>query len=448
MRKIISFLLAICLLSFSAAAAPDEGAAETGFTASSPYVLFMDMNTGRVMYEKNADEKIYPASTVKIMTAILALENCNLEEKVEASTAALDAVPDGVTVMDIMPGESLTVRQLLYGAMLGSAADATNVLAEAVSGGIGDFVSLMNDKARELGMNNTNFSNTHGEHDDRMYTTVRDMAVLTRYAMKNADFREIVKTDQYTIQPTEKYKEVRSLVNTNYMVSRVQRADYYYSNAIGVKSGYTTEARSCLVEVAKNGNMELLALTFGSETVDGRAQGYMDCRSFFTTAFENYETEILVRGGTLLGQVPIKNAKRAGQVLLEAQENLYYIHPSQEEMGTPTYEVRVDEFVKAPLKKGDVIGECEYFFGSSSAGVINLVADKDYGFDVIAYIGDSIVSFVTSPLFIAIVIVILIAALYIRYRRKKNRIEKERRKRARLRREAERQLREKLNEDE
>ncbi|MGN1097600.1 MAG: D-alanyl-D-alanine carboxypeptidase family protein, partial [Clostridia bacterium] len=350
MKKIISVLLCAVMLVFSAAAEESDnntgGAAnnEVGFSANSPYVLFMDMNTGRVMYEKNADEKIYPASTVKIMTAILALENCNLEDKAAASETALASVPDGVTVMDIMPGETLTVRQLLYGAMLASAADATNVLAEAVSGSIGNFVQLMNKKAKELGMENTNFSNTHGEHDDRTYTTVRDMAVLTRYAMQNQDFREIVKTDQYTIQPTEKYKEVRNLVNTNYMVSRVKRGDYYYSNAIGVKAGYTAEARSCLVEVAKSNNMELLALTFGSESVDGKAQGYIDCKNFFTTAFENYKTRILVKKGTLLDQLPVKNAKRANQILLEAAEDLYYIYPIGEEEIQPTVEIRMDEY--------------------------------------------------------------------------------------------------------
>lgn len=409
---------------------------ESGFNALSPYSMLVDMNTGRVLYEKNADEKIYPASTVKIMTAILALENCSLEDKVEASEAALSSVPDGVTAMDIMPGESLTVRQLLYGAMLASAADATNVLAEAVSGSVSEFVELMNDKAKELGMENTNFSNTHGEHDDRTYTTVRDMAKLSRYAMQNDDFREIVNTDQYEIQPTEKYKEVRKLVNTNYMVSRVRRADYYYDKAIGVKAGYTREAGSCLVEAAKSKDMELLALTFGSETVDGRAQGYIDCRDFFTTAFENYRTKIIVKKGTLLEQIPIKNARRASQVLLESGENLYFMYPVNEEDGEVTFTVRADSFARAPIKKGDVLGECEYFYGGTSAGIVNLVADKDYKFDAIAFVGDGFVRVVTSPLFI--IAIIIIAAFFVQLwlRHKKEQQKRRRRMRARRRREA------------
>ncbi len=456
MKKLAFFLIGILLLSFSVFAAPedeDKAAApaadkETvGFSAASPYAIFMDMNTGRVMYEKNADEKVYPASTVKIMTAILALEKCNLEEKVTASQAALDAVPDGVTVMNIMPGESLTVRQLLYGAMLTSAADASNVLAEAVSGSIGEFVKLMNDKAKELGMNSTNFSNTHGEHDDRTYTTVRDMSILARYAMDNPDFQEIVKTEQYTIQPTEKYKEVRNLVNTNYMVSRVQRSDYYYGKAIGIKAGYTAEAKSCLVEVAQDKNMKLLALTFHSETVDGKAQGYIDCRDFFTTAFENYKSEIVVTKGTLVGQVPIKNARRAGQVLLEAKSNLYYIHPVTEELGAATYEVKTDEFVKAPIAKGDVVGECEYFYNGVSAGSISLVADKDYKFDVFSFIVDGFKSIVTSPIFIGGIIFIALAIIYVRYKRRQRRIEKQRRQRAKRRREAEEAMRRRLEDN-
>lgn len=456
MKKMSLIMAVIMLLSFSVCAAPEEepnqkakkSAADTvTFSAESPYVIFMDMNTGRVMYEKNADEKVYPASTVKIMTAVLALEKCGLEEKIEASQTALDSVPDGVTVMDIMPGETLTVRQLLYGAMLASAADATNVLAEAVSGSIGDFISLMNHKAKELGMTNTNFSNTHGEHDDRTFTTVRDMAALARYAMKNPDFREIVKTEQYTIQPTEKYKEVRNLINTNYMVSRVQRSDYYYSKAIGVKAGYTAEAKSCLVEVAQNKNMELLALTFGAQTVDGKAQGYTDCRRFFETAFENYRSEVVVTKGTLVGQVPVKNARRAGQVLLEAATSLYYIHPSTEELGTATYEIRTEDFLKAPVTKGDVVGECEYFYDGVSAGVIQLVADKDYKFDVFSFVFDGFVAFVTSPIFIIIIILLLVMVVFIRYKRRQRRLERQRRLRAKRRREAEEALRRSLDEE-
>lgn len=444
MKRFITVFLAILLAALPAAAAPAaEGGAD--FAASSPHALFMDMNTGRVLYEKDADAKIYPASTVKIMTVILALENCSLEDKVTASETALSSVPDGVTAMDIMPGEELTVRQLAYGAMLASAADATNVLGEAVGGSVSDFVQLMNDKAKELGMNDTNFSNTHGEHDDRTYTTVRDMAVLARYAMQNEDFREIVKTDRYSVQPTNRYKETRSLINTNYMVSRVQRADYYYDKAIGVKAGYTSEAGSCLVEVAKNRDMELLALTFGSETVDGKAQGYTDCLNFFSKAFETYKSKLLVTKGRMLDQLPIRNARRAAKVLLEAGENLYYLYPENEEDGEVTFDVRPTAgYVRAPVGKGDVLGEVEYFYNGVSAGVIPLVADRDYSFDPLSYIGDSFVGFVTSPIFIILVIAVAAALIYIRVRRVKAKQRKQRLQRERRRREAAARMRDSL----
>ncbi len=443
-KKIISLFLIAALLSASVCAAAESGDAAT-FSALSPYAMLVDMNTGRVLYEKNADEKIYPASTVKIMTAILALENCSLEDEATASDAALAAVPDGVTSMDIMPGETFTVRQLLYGAMLASAADATNVLAEAVSGSVSEFVELMNAKAKELGMNGTNFSNTHGEHDDRTYTTVRDMATLSVYAMRNDDFREIVGTDRYEIQPTEKYKEPRSLVNTNYMVCRVKRSDYYYSNAIGIKAGYTAEAGSCLVEAAKSNDMELLALTFGSQTVDGKAQGYIDCKNFFTTAFENYRTRIIVKKGTLLEQIPIKYAKRASQVLLEAEENLYVIYRADEEITEETYEAHMPDYIKAPVNKGDAVGECEYFINGESVGSVKLVTDKDYKFDIFSYIGGMFFSVVTSPFFILGILVLAVLIIYILINRRKRRIERERRQRARRRREAE--MRAKKTED-
>lgn len=436
MKKFISLLLSLMILSSSVFAEETQEKQSGGFSALSPYVIFMDMNTGRILYEKNADEKIYPASTVKIMTAILALENCNLEDKVTASESAISSIPEGVTSMNILPGESLTVRQLLYGAMLASAADATNVLAEAVSGSVGEFIKLMNQKAKELGMNSTNFSNTHGEHDDRTYTTVRDMALLARYSMENPDFREIVNTDQYDIQPTEKFKEVRSLVNTNYMVSRVKRGDYYYSAAIGIKAGYTEEAGSCLVQAAKKNDMELLALTFGSTTVDGKAQGYVDCKNFFTYAFENYKTKIIVTKGKLLDQIPVKNAKRSNRILLEAEKNLYYIYPADEGELDETFTVTKDDFVKAPVNKGDVLGEVEYFYGGVSAGKVNLVADKDYKFDFVSFVGDSFLAVVTSPIFIILVIAAVVFYFKLRIRRRREKAERERRRRERMRRNA------------
>lgn len=444
MKKYITILLTVLFAAAFSMAAAAEG---EDFSASSPYVMFMDMNTGRVLYEKEADTKIYPASTVKIMTAILALENCNLEDKIVATETALASVPDGVTSMDIVPGEELTVRQLLYGAMLASAADATNVLGEAVSGSVSDFVQLMNEKAKELGMNNTNFSNTHGEHDDRTYTTVRDMAKLARYAMRNDDFREIVKTDRYSIQPTDRYKETRNLINTNYMVSRYQRADYYYSAAIGVKAGYTEEAGSCLIEAAKSKDMELLALTFGSTTVDGRAQGYIDCREFFSVAFDNYKSSLLVTKGRLLGQLPIKNARRANQVLLEAGENLYYLHNIDDEDGDITYEVHIGESTRAPVSKGDVLGEVEYFYNGASAGTVDLVADKDYSFDGIAYVGDTAMGFITSPIFILVVLAIILIILYIRVRRIRAYRRRQKMLRMKRRNEARRRMQEGLSEE-
>lgn len=444
MKRVISCLLCAMLLLLAAVAAgEDDNAAdsgEAGFSAVSPYVIFMDMNTGRVLYEKNADEMVSPASTVKIMTAILALENLNLDDKAEASETALSAVPEGVTAMELQPGEGLTVRQLLYGAMLASAADATNVLAEAVSGSISDFVRLMNEKAAELGMNSTHFSNTHGEHDDRTYTTVRDMAVLTRYAMKNTDFREIVNTDRYTVPPTDKHPEARDLVNTNYMVSKVQRKDYYYENAIGVKAGYTTQAKSCLIEVARKDSMELLALTFGAESVDGKAQGYIDCRSFFDTAFENYKTSVIVKKGALIDQIPVKYASGEKQVLLEAQDDLYYIYPTDTNPGEPTWEVNVGKYAKAPVKKGDVVGSCDFFYGEELAGTVNLVADKDYDFSVMEFISSWIWAIVGSPWFVVGIIGILILYIYIILRRRRIRREKLRRQRMKRRREAQKRM--------
>ena len=208
-------LLALPIRAFSAE--PPE--------VSSQNVILIDADTGKTLYGKNENAKAYPASTTKIMVALIALENLELEEMVTTSATALNMLPPGYTNIGLKVDEQLSVRQLLYALMLPAAGDAANVLAERVSGSIDEFVKLMNKRALELGMTSTNFTNPIGVHDERHYSTASDLAILAREAMKNETFREIVATDLYIIPPTAQYPEERRLSNTNYLVSGRRTAD-------------------------------------------------------------------------------------------------------------------------------------------------------------------------------------------------------------------------------
>lgn len=453
MKKTVSafltfiLILALCVQPFSvyAESAKTEGTAakteakdsttdkeEKKLGAESPNAILLDMKNGSVLYEKKADSKVYPASLTKIMTAVLALEKGNLEDVVTASESAVTSVSDGDSKMGIKKGERLSLRQLLYGMLLSSAADAANVVAEHIGGSIDGFVAMMNKKAASLGMKNTNFVNPVGDHDERHYSTPRDMSLLALHAMSIPEFCEIVKCDSYSIPATEKYRDSRTIVNGNHLVSRLRRGDYYYKYATGIKTGYTSKAKSCIAASAEKNGMQLLALVFGAKTVDGKTQSFTDCINMFNYVFDNYASVTVVPEGEAVTQVKIKNARKTKAVLLETEDSVRILRDKKAKNAKVTYKDSLQSDVKAPIDKGTALGSREYFVGGVTAGSVKLVADSDYRFDPIAFAVNGMIAFVTSPWFI--LCIFLAAALLVLLERRRRRILRYKRRMARKRR--------------
>jgi D-alanyl-D-alanine carboxypeptidase len=195
-KFIISFIILILLLPFSYSYADSE---TDNLNITAGAAILIDSSTGKILYSKNENEKMYPASTTKIMTAILTLENCNLDDVVTVEYEAIASIPSGYSVAALQPGEQLTVEQLLQVMMVHSANDAANVLAYYISGSIESFATLMNTKAAELGLENTHFVNPSGAHDDNHYTTAYDLAKIMQYCMKNTVFRKLAGLKSCTI---------------------------------------------------------------------------------------------------------------------------------------------------------------------------------------------------------------------------------------------------------
>ena len=390
-------------------------------------VVLVDASTGEVLFGKNETRQMYPASTTKIMVALLALENLELDEVVTASNSALSLLPSGHTNIGIKNGEQLTVRQLLYALMLPSAGDAANVLGEHISGSVDEFVSLMNKRALELGMHDTNYMNTSGAHDDRHYTTAYDMAILGREVMKNEVFREIVATDVYIIPATDWYPEERRMSNSNKLVQK--NSSYYYKYATGMKTGYTNPAKLCLVSSAEKNGLELICVTLGGETVNGKDARFIDSKALFEYGFSKYKSATIILQGSIVADAPIRSAKGENKVLLEAgdglsrsikvEEELVVLKTDKEAIEPQENKIAVNsvytinEGIKAPVAKGTVLGSVEYFINGESVGVVPLVADKDYAFDpaknVLNVVGDVLTSpFLYLPIclfFLALVII-------------------------------------------
>ncbi len=422
LERIAALIVVISmLLSLGVAVAAEPPATQAGA------VLLINADNGDVLYGKNEEQRMFPASTTKIMVALLALENLELDEEVTATSSAVSLLPPGHTNIGILSDETLTVRQLLYGLLLASAGDAANVLGERISGSVDEFVKLMNTRALELGMKNTNYMNASGAHDSLHYTTASDLAILALKVMENEIFREMVKTDVYIIPPTEQYTKERRLINTNLLISKKKTAKYYYKYATGIKTGFTSDAKRCLVASAQKNGINLISIVLGADVVELEMMDYVDTTNLFEYGFTNYKSETLVSEGSIVAQAPIKSAKGENRVLLEAGGSLSKLINVNEAIGEITHNDTINKNIKAPISRGDVLGEAEYFVDNVSIGTIELVATKDYAFDPIKNILGVVASIFTSPWlylpFVLFFVALVIIRQYNYNKRRKQRAE-------------------------
>jgi len=335
-------------------------------TTYSPTCLLMESKTGKIIYEKNGHEKMYPASTTKIMTAILTLEHYELTDIATASYEALYTVPIGYANANIQVGEELTINQLLHVLLIHSANEAANVLAEHIAGSVSSFATMMNTKATEIGCLNTHFVNPNGIHDKDHYSTAYDLALMGRYAMQNETFRKIVTTTFYTLPSTNKYPtNDRVFGTTNELIKKddSDRVDnYYYKLCTGIKTGYTDAAKSCIVASAKKDDVEYIVVILNSETTEnGLSARYLDCKNLFNYAFENYTVKTLHEANSVLkttkipkGSSSTKNLKVMVQdeisVLVKKDTNITNIIPT----------VEINNDLQAPIAENTVIGKITY----------------------------------------------------------------------------------------
>jgi len=258
--------------------------------------IAMDAESSIVLYGKEINKKIYPASTTKILTAILAIENLDLNKSVVVSKTAIDVPWDSSTVY-LKKGEIITINDLLYCLLLNSGNDAANVLAEAVSGDIASFVKLMNLKLKELGCTNTHFNNAHGYSDDNHYSTALDMAKIFRYCIQNETFVKIISSKSYTVEETNKTNTKRHLKNTNRLILKKEDSVHsrYYEYCIGGKTGYTDEAGRTLVTFAQKEGKTVIATIFGASSSGTKDVRYTDAINLFEYSFSNFSKNTVAK---------------------------------------------------------------------------------------------------------------------------------------------------------
>lgn len=250
--------------------------------------ILIEAKTGKILYDKDMYSRKYPASTTKILTAIIAIENCDLEEIATASHTAIFSVKSGYSIANIQEGESFTIRQLLDVLMLQSANEAANIIAEHISGSVEEFAKLMNQKAKEIGCLDSNFVNANGAHDENHYSTAYDLAMIAKYCMQNQIFRELAQKQECSLQTTEKFEEERIFRNTNSLMQ--QNSRYYYPYCNGIKTGFTTPAKNCLIASSNKGGFELITVILHAEsTEDGLSARYLDTINLFEYGYNNFK---------------------------------------------------------------------------------------------------------------------------------------------------------------
>lgn len=248
--------------------------------------ILVECSTGRTAYEKNSDEKLYPASTTKILTAILAVENCKMDDVVTITSEMTSKVPASYTTAYLRPGEKITVEELLNVLLIPSANDAGFALAIHISGSVEEFANLMNTKAEELGCTNTHFTNPSGIHNNEHYSTAKDMSLIAMKAMSYPQIVDIVCKTSYKLKPESAI--VRNFETTNTLLKPDE--PNYYEYATGMKTGFTTPAGACIIATAKKDDMQFLAVVLGApEPTTNMIYRDADCKTLFEYGFENYE---------------------------------------------------------------------------------------------------------------------------------------------------------------
>lgn len=335
--------------------------------------FLIDPNSKIIIYEKNADARMYPASTTKIMTAYLALINLDLTDQCTASVSAVNIDRDGSN-MGLSQGEVLTVRQLIDSLIIHSANDAANVLAEAVSGSIPEFVKLMNDTASKLGMTSTHFENPHGYHSGNHYTTARDMAILASKAMENETFAEMVAMRKVTIPPTNKYKEDRVFNTRNSLINPYSDLKVQYRFATGIKTGHTSDAGYCFVGSATRNGLDLISVVFKSTSYD---RAFIDTKNLFEYAYSNYRSRTVIKADELASTCNVRWARGKNHLILKTSKDVKTILPrnnfSEELLKS---EIVINENITAPIKEGEELGNVKFFYDGKLVAESPLFASR------------------------------------------------------------------------
>ncbi len=421
LSALLLFSLLVTQLVTPAALAAEGDGAGTSSTVESMYIqakaaILVDDDYGEVLYEQNAHEKNYPASITKVMTTLLVLEAV---DRGEAALTDIVTVGDEVNLgigeggsgVGLQEGEQLSLEDLLYCALTASANEACNALAQYLCGDVATFVERMNQRAAELGMENTHFTNTHGYHDENHYTTAYDIYLMCHEAMQNPTFRTIVSSVGHEV-PATNMSEARSLHETNALVSTWRITGYWYQYATGIKTGSTPEAGYCLASSATKGDRHLIAVVLGAENpknADGSTNRlqFSESTRLLEMGFNDFSRQtILDETDRDFPEVAVTLSSGADYVTVQPSGALEATLPNDIVMENFERKVDLPAEVEAPVEAGEKLGTVTLTYDGQEYGTLDLVATASVERSELLYRLDRIQRFF-DQLWVKIVLAVL-----------------------------------------
>lgn len=335
--------------------------------------MLVELNSDTIVYEMNADERVYPASLTKIMTCLVALERGNLTDEVEVDGALFEGMDADASIVGLIDGEKLSLEELLYCLMVPSANDASLVVGAHIAGSVEAFVELMNQKAQELGCTGTHFVNPDGLHDEEHYTTARDMMTITKAALQSETFRTLCGTASHEV-PATNASSSRMIYTTNYFMSSIITGKYYWEKVSGVKTGFTTPAGRCLVTLVEEGDFSYLSVVLGCESpYDENGEPvyghFTESRKLLEYGLENFTFVNVLSHLNPIAQVPVTSGS-VNSVVIAPAEDVSALLPAQYDTAKLdiSYALRDGDSLKAPLSADETVGTVTVTYDGNVVG--------------------------------------------------------------------------------
>ncbi len=408
LKRCLCFFVTVILLSLTVFI-PASAYEPTGFDITAKNVLFASLDTGEILYEKDINKKVYPASITKIMTVLVILESkkYNPDGKVVMTKEVLDAMlGTGSSVSGLKEGEEISQLDLVYLVLMASFGDCAYLAADYYGGGTENFVKLMNDKAKKLGLKNTRYENPVGLHNVNNYTTAKDTFVLASYALKNSTFKKVCETARYSMPPTN-LSPGRTISTTNFLQDST--TNYYYTYAKGVKTGYTDEAGRCLVSTASYNGYNYICILFGCPVDKAKRHEFVDSKNLYRWAFNNFEFKKVADDKNPICEIEVNLSLKYDFIPLYFGDGFRTVMPKKADASTITIEPHLkSKSVDAPIKKGDILGYADIIYAEETIGKVDLVAKENVDRSFILYAANGVKKFLISKYMIAFYVVVII----------------------------------------